>query len=191
MTSWTNIVSYISFKEIAEILDIETNTELVSDGVLTPEGNSYVFDEIAKYCANYKQMHKKEITDELRLEKENSLISKMLSAYISPEELIRKINWIHKFKFINQYTEVGSRLAFLDQAAKGEALIWFENLDGFMLTLFPPVMTFINDMQYRDDSSLPEFNFDNVTSQDVLVALEQAIRLEICEIEKEVEEFIY
>lgn len=189
--NWTNIVSYISFKEIAEILDIDTNTEFVTGGILTPEGTNYVFEEIANYCANYKQAHKKEIADDLQLEKENSLINKLISAYVSPEEVARKINWINKFHFVNQYTIVGSRLDFLGSSVKGEALIWFEVPDGFMLTIFPPIMTFINDMHYNEDSTLPEFNFDDVTAQDVLIALEQAIRLEICQIEKEVEEFIY
>ena len=189
--NWTNIVSYISFKEIAEILDVETNTEFVAEGVLTPEGANYVFEEISKYCANHKHAHKIEITDELRLEKENALINKLVNSYISPEALVRKINWIEKFQFINQYTHNGSSLDFLDSPIKGEALIWFEVPDGFMLTMFPPIMTFINDMHYYEDSTLPEFNFDDVTACDVFIALEQAIRLEICKLEKEIEEFIY
>jgi len=188
--NWTNIVSYISFKEIVEIFDVETNTEFVSDGTLTAEGADHVFEEVSDYCINYKRKYKVEISDELRLEKENDFIAKLVGAYTSPEELVRKINWSNKFQFVNQYTKEGSKLSFV-ASAKGEALIWFEGPDGFMLTLFPPIMTFINDMQYREDSTLPEFNFDDVTSYDVLMALEQAVRFEVCQIEKEIEEFIY
>lgn len=188
--SWTSIVSYVSFKEIAEIFDVETNTEFVENGILTDEGINHVFEEVSDYCIEYKRKNKVEITEELRLKKENSFITKLVSAYISPENLVKKINWIDKFQFINQYAKAGTRLPFLD-TPKGEALIWIEEPEGFMLTIFPPIMTFVNDMQYQEDSTLPEFNFDDVTAYDVISALEQAIKLELCQVEKELKEFVY
>lgn len=188
--SWTSIVSYISFKEIAEIFGVETNTEFVEDGVLTDDGINHVFEEVSNYCIEYRRKNKTAIADELRLAKENNFIAKLVSSYISPENLVKKVNWIDKFQFINQYTKAGTKLPFLE-TPKGEALIWIEEPDGFMLTIFPPIMTFISDMQYQEDSTLPEFNFDDVTAYDVLSALEQAVRLELCQIEKELEEFVY
>jgi len=188
--AWTNIVSYISYKQISECLGIETDTQYVSEGALTEEGVRCVFEEVSDYCDKYRRAKKTEISEELRVKKENEIIQNFLDAYIYPEAVVRKVNWISKFQFINDYTLVGSRFPFLGAHETGNALIWFEMSGGFMLTLLPPIMTFINDMHYQEESTLPEFNFDDVTSTDVFLALEQAIILKICEIEKEAEEFI-
>jgi len=189
--SWTNIVSYVSFKQIAECLDIQTDTPHVAAGVLTPEGAGYVFDQVDKYCADYKRKQKTELSEELRLRKENDYIQNLTSSYVAPKNLVKKINWVEKFEFINNYTKAGSKFSFLNDQAPGESIIWFENSDGYMLTLLPPIMIFINDMHYYEESTLPEFNFDDVTAYDVISALEQAFIMKICDLEKEIEEFVY
>jgi len=188
---WTSIVSYISFKQIAECLDIQTDTSYVSAGNLTSDGADYVFDKVADYCADYKRQHKKELSEELRIRKENDYIQDLLNSYMSPEDLVKRIDWVEKFKFVNNYTNAGSKFSFLSDQPCGDSLAWFETPDGYMLTLFQPIMIFINDMHYYEESTLPEFNYEEVAAPDVISALEQAFLLKICNLEKEIEEFVY
>jgi hypothetical protein len=179
--SWISITSFISYAQIAECFNIDTNTEYVADGSITPEGVNYIFEVIGN----------ENLSDEQRLVRENQLLQKLLDDYQTPESLIRKIRWISKFKAINAYTSGGSRLDFLKNAQSGEGLQWFETENGFSLTLFPAVMIFIEDMQYLEDGTLPEFPFEEVSAEDVFIAIDQAMQNNVLEPEAQLEAFAY
>lgn len=191
MTSWNNITSYISYKEIIECLEINTDTEFVVDGKLSSEGIDYVFQEVVEFGENYQRKHKKEPSEELRLKTENSLIQKLLDAYILPEDIVKRLDWKKKFQFINDYAQKGSKFDFLkDITTPGLALIDFETPEGFSLTLFPPIMVVINDLYYMESEILPEFNFEDVTAFDVIDIIGQAMSMQLCDVEEDVKEYV-
>lgn len=191
MTLWTSISSFISYKEIAECLEINTDTDYVVGGKLSPEGIDYVFEEVVQFGEEYKHTHQKEPSEELRLKEENELIQKLIEAYISPEEVAKKLDWKKKFQFINDYAQAGSRFDFLkDITTPGLAIIEFETARGFSLTIFPSIMTVISDFYYMESGLLPEFNYEEVTAFDVIDVIGQAMSMNLCDVEKDVEEYV-
>lgn len=187
-----SIVSYITYKDIAECLDIDTSTEIVQDGKLTIEGINEIYEKITHFCENYKKKHKSDPTEELRIEEENKLIQQSLDAYISPEAIAKKIDWHQKIEFINNYAQQGSKFEFLkDLAPTGLALVTFETEDGITFTIYPPIMILINDFHYLDTSVLPEFNYEEATAFDIIDLIGQALSLELLSVDESIAEYIY
>jgi len=181
--SWTSIISYISYARIAEILEINTDTEYVAKGELTEDGINYVFDYISEYCREFKKQHGVEPAEEIQLKEENNIIQKLVDQYIDPVTLIKRIDWTQKFQFINDYAAKGSQLDFVRDSERGLALIWFEVEGGFSLTIFPSIMTVITDISYLIDSLLPEYNYEDVNAEDVIETLINADVLKLCSLE--------
>lgn len=161
MVELSSVVSYISYREIAEALDIVTNTDFVVDGVVTPLGIESVFEKINKMG----------VSDEERHNKENELLKELVDNYVSPEDIVKNLNWEECFTHINNYTARGSNYPFLRFRTTGTSIEWFKTDEGIHLSLYDPIMIFIEDIHYSSESQLPDFDFDTITAHDVITAI--------------------
>lgn len=164
----TSIVSFITFEQIAECLEIDTDNEFVIGGQITQEGLQRVF-EIAS---------QEKLSEEEQIQRENILVKQIIQQYVEPAQLVKQVGWEKVFNKVNDYTRLGSRLEF-NQQEPGIALQFFETSEGFSITFYEPVMIFINDAQYSDDSTLPEFGFDQVSAEDLFIAIDQAVQSQL------------
>lgn len=159
----TSIVSFITFEQIAECLELDTDNEFVAGGQVTPEGFQRIFEIVAQ----------EKLSEEQQIQRENLLVKQILEQYIEPTQLVKQVGWEKVFNKVNEYTSLGSRLEF-NQQEPGIALQSYETPEGFSITFYEPVMIFINDAQYSDDSTLPEFGFDQISAEDLFIAIDQA-----------------
>lgn len=169
MTKWEGIVSFISYEQIAECLEIDTNNEFVADGQITPDGMKRIFDLASE----------ENLSEDDRVKRENELMQQAVIDYIPPEEVVKKVRWATIFEQINTYTQRGSRHNFLSDLQTGPALDFFETEEGISVTFHEPIMIFINDAQYAEDSTLPEFGFDDLSATDLFIAIDQASQAEM------------
>jgi len=146
---------------------LEIENDYIEDGNPTNEAHTEIFELVQDWVKDYEEQFKQRPTDEQILEYENKLLDKLRS-----EIKARSIDFEKIIQHMNSLARTESQYSFLDNFPHCDAMYVYPVANGFHITFYESFMRIYSEYYYQLHDSLPEFNFDDLTIDDLFEVIQ-------------------
>jgi hypothetical protein len=159
-------VLFISWEEFAESVDFDHTTEIASCGVSEANLVDYAFTKTRDYISQIEE----EFDETQILEMENKYLEALKKHWSLQNILLRHIKLKEITEGLNTWAQTGPKhpQLFVIQPKPGFAVTYFINNIGISFTIYETFMIPHTELYYEQSDSLPEWNFEDITAEDVV-----------------------